>query len=160
MINNREYNKTSMDRIELHKKKLYEGNYYENKVDENPNSPFVYQSIICMFIFSIILVVKLVNFDITNNFTSLLKEQIVKDDLPKIMSIVQESENLNFDIETIFGNNFDVNNDYSEVSLDSNELTDENEDDYTTSIPKTEFTIDDNILEQISSDETSLLEKK
>lgn len=160
MINNRDYSRTNMDRIELHKKKLYEGNYYENKEDESTNSPFIYQSIICMFIFSIILVVKLVNFDITNNFTSLLKEQLAKDDLPKIMSLVQEGENLNFDIETIFGNNFDVNNDYSEVSLNPEELTDENEDDYTTSIPKTEFTIDDNILEQISSDETSLLEKK
>lgn len=162
MANETDYIKTAEDRILLHKKNLYEQNFKEKPIQTERSNPFVYQSIICMFIFISILILKLANLSGTNEMLSHLKAQLVRDDSAQILSYVENSEN-QFDVKTLFENEFvnptnvvDANTSLEPV--DDSESSNEEID--TTLIPKTEFTIDNDMLEEISKTNDDLLEKK
>lgn len=162
MTNETDYKKTAEDRILLHKKNLYEQNFKEKTIESPRSSPFVYQLIISMFIFISILVLKLVNLSGTNEMLNNLKTQLVKDDSEQIQSYLENPDN-EFNFKTLFENELlnptnvvdaNTSSDTIDESITNNEEIDDK------LAPKTEFTIDNDMLEEISKTNDDLLEKK
>lgn len=157
MINDNDILRERKERIEMHKRSLEDGSLRDYNKDNNYSNPIVFQTIICLFIFAFILVMKLTNIDITENLKFTLNAQLEKDNLPEIMRFMENAKtDFSFSpYENIEGSSHD------EVNVDSTNdkvMNNANENTYN-EIPSTEFIIDENMLLEISED-TSLLEKK
>ncbi len=152
MILDENLQRTHRERIERHKR-IVEGRAYNVK-DENEvqNNPFVFQSIICMFIFATLVIVKLTNTTFTDKIVLSINTTLEQDNMPEIVNFAK-----NINEKSNFGtlDNLEDN----EIILDD---TTNSESVETDSIPATEFTIDENMLSDIDDDSTKsdLLEKK
>ncbi len=130
------------DRIELHKQKYLDGNY--NKPSESQeDGSLLFRTIICMFIFASLLVLKLTDSSITKNFTTSVSSSLSNDNLPYIINLVENANNYDFGL-----NKLKTETDALEV--DAQNLKNEVEN---IMEPTTEFTIDENMLKDINDGE-------
>lgn len=155
MLNDDNILKKQRERIELHRRNLEDGSFNSYNEDE-PKSPFIFQSIICMFIFASLIIIKLTNSQITNTLTTSIDSQLTVD---KTQEIINFTQNLsNNDIYKLQADTISPSDDSNITkTVDSSSTSDEEiiEQD----VPTTEFIIDENMLSEINSDE-DLLEKK
>lgn len=160
MINDNDILRERKERIEIHKRSLEDGSLRNYSEDNNYSNPIVFQTILCLFIFAFILVIKLTNIDITENLKLTLTAQLEKDNLPQIMSFMENTKNeFAFSpYENIEGSSHDYIEESATSSDIENTISSDIENTYNM-IPTTEFTIDENMLSDISED-TAFLEKK
>ncbi len=145
MINDENILRTHKERIELHRRSFDDKSYRTNQSDETSNSPFAFQTVICIFIFAFILVLKLTNATLSDKFTNTLSAHLEVDNSSQIISFIESSTNQTFAF-TNTSNEVDTN---SEDDLKEIKLNDE-----TVNIPSTEFTIDENMLDDITKDDS------
>lgn len=156
MINENEILRERRERMEMHRRNLEDGSLKSYNKNEKYSSPIVFQSILCLFIFAFIVIMKLTNIDITQNLTLTLENQIEKDNLPQIMGFMDSAKSTFAfspyeNIESVDQKKENVSVQESDVNVTNEDITDE--------YPTTEFTIDENMLSDISED-NGLLEKK
>ncbi len=146
MINDEEILKKRQERMNLHKRNLEDITYrsYYNQEKEEKSS-FMFNTIICFFIFASIVVIKLTNTPFTDNLTNKLNFQLSKDNLPLIKEFVTNAKSENFALDQIYSikaENHTESEDTQTVEVNENK-----------NLPDTEFTIDENMLSDINSDE-------
>lgn len=156
MINENNVKATTEERILHHKNMLDNRLIGKREPDNNDKKPFLYQSIACMFIFAIILVLKLVNDTQTIGLTYKLSNLLEKDQTENIMAVIKNEDYLNFNFESVFASP----DEYDSIEINENSLNEtvENEEDDTL-VPQTEFTIDVNMLDEVNK-ESDLVGKK
>lgn len=156
MINENNVKATTEERI-LHHKNMLDNRMIGAKSDKTyDKKPFIYQSIACMFIFAIILVVKLVNVTQTNDFTDKLSKLLEKDRTENIMAVLQNDDYLNFNFENVFASPYNLDSSENNENAANENIENETSE---TAIPQTEFTIDVNMLDEVVTD-SGLVGKK
>lgn len=149
MINDSDIFRERKERIEMHKRSLEDGSLRNYSKSDEYKSPFAFQSIICLFIFAFILILKLTNIGITEDLRLTLSNQMEKDNLPQIMSFMKSAKN-NFTFSP-----YESINGMEEIDEVENNIDENISDD----IPSTQFIIDENMLSDIK-DSTAFLEKE
>lgn len=188
MIHQDDISKARKERIEMHRRNLEDGSLRVDKTENEHTSPIMFQTIICLFIFAFILLIKLTDIGITNDLAVVLSSTLEKDNLPKIINFIESSEssfafspyNTEQDNYSELDNSKDSNTkeqvnvenieaDTIQTDVENNEVNDpqttdntfdsENDSSSVQELPATEFTIDENMLSEIGED-TSFLEQK
>ncbi len=142
MISDENVLRAHRERIELHKRNFQDRNYRTTIENSEVNTPFVFQSIICMFIFACLLILKLTNLSFTNNLITELDNHLTKDSLPQIIEFANNINNYDSLLDDL---NANISNEVLDIEKDI-------------TYPATEFTIDENMISDINDYE--LVEKK
>ncbi len=135
------------ERIEIHKQKYLDGNYNKS-IDTEDKGAFGLQTIICFFIFATLIVLKFTDSNFTSNIITSLDTSLSKDNLPYIITVVENVGEYDFGLNKL-------KTEAEALEVDAQNLSNQNID---PQIPATEFTIDENMLNDINN--TELVGKK
>lgn len=157
---------TQRERIERHKKNYMERSYNNGIEEQDKSNVFIFQAIICMFIFATLVIVKITNSQFTDKIILSINSFIEKDNLPELMTYAENLNNkLSFSTEQIknesekTGNTDITDNEPVDSDYNLENSNDTSIDNQNIQTKSTEFTIDENMLEDINKD-SDILGKK